>query len=167
MELSLLKEGDPRLNLPGTSWDFEKDGDPTELVAALCKTLLASGGVGLAATQCDVQKNIFVMGNFTSMFACINPQIVSLSPEVELDLEGCLSFPDLWLRVKRNAKCTVRFQAINGTVEETELTGLMARVFLHELDHLYGVTFDERSGELSLKMAKNKRIKDSKKKIRV
>lgn len=166
MELKLLPEGDEHLSQPCTPWDFESDGDPTELVHSLFKKLTDSGGIGLAAPQCGVMKTIFVLGNFTHQIACINPQIISLSEEKEIDLEGCLSFPDLWLRVKRPKSCVVKFQNEKGEHFEREFTGLMSRVFLHEFDHLIGVTFDERAPDLSVKMAKERRKKQARKKSR-
>ena len=90
------------------------------------------------------------------------PKIVSLSEERESDLEGCLSFPELFMKVKRPTSCNVQYQTITGEVIERELTGLESRVFLHEYDHLLGITFDQRVGNLSFKMAKDKRKKEEK-----
>lgn len=160
-QLQLLKEGDESLKIESTPWDFEKDGSPEELVKELFRVLVTNGGVGLAAPQCGVQKTIFVMGNFTKMVACINPKIVSLSEEKALDLEGCLSFPGLFMNVKRPDKCVVEYQNVEGKTEQRELTGIMSRIFLHEFDHLLGVTFDERVGDFALKRAKDKRKKDA------
>jgi peptide deformylase len=166
MKLELLKENDPQLMEVSEPWDFESDGDPTELVKDMVRVLTENGGVGLAAPQCGVRKRIFIMGNFTKMVVCINPKIVSVTEEYETDLEGCLSFPDLWMKVKRPAGCVVSYQTISGEVKEEEIKGFMARVYLHEYDHLIGVTFDQRVGYLKIKMAKEKREKDLKKKAR-
>lgn len=164
--LELLEEGNAVLATECEPWDFEVDGDPTELVQELFATLVEYGGVGLAAPQCGVLKNIFVMGNFKKMSACINPSIVSINAESKVDVEGCLSFPGLWLKVKRPTAITVQYQNIEGETVQEELDGLAARVFLHEYDHLFGVTFDNRVGDLSLKMAKEKRKKSVKKLLR-
>lgn len=161
--LQILEEGNAVLATECEDWDFETDGDPTELVQELFATLVEYGGVGLAAPQCRVLKNIFVMGNFKKMSACINPIVVTTSNESIVETEGCLSFPGLWLKVKRPTAITVRYQNIEGEVVEEELDGLAARVFLHEYDHLFGVTFDNRVGDLSLKMAREKRKKSLKK----
>ena len=166
MKLELLKENDPQLSQPSTPWDFEVDGDPTELVKEMVRILTENGGVGLAAPQCGINKTIFIMGNFTKMVVCINPKIVSLSEGRVTDVEGCLSFPDLWLKVPRADSCFVSYQNTSGELVEDELTGLMARVYLHEFDHLLGITFDQRVGEMKLKMAKETRVKDLKKKSR-
>jgi peptide deformylase len=166
MELKLLKENDPKLLQPSTPWDFEVDGDPTELVKEMVRVLTENGGVGLAAPQCGINKTIFIMGNFTKMVVCINPKIVSLSEGRSVDIEGCLSFPELWLKVSRADSCFVSYQNTSGELVEDELTGMMARVYLHEFDHLLGITFDQRVGEMKLKMAKETRVKDLKKKSR-
>jgi peptide deformylase len=162
--LKLIDEHDDILHTASTEWDFSVDGDPTELVKDMVRVLTENGGVGLAAPQVGVDKRIFIMGNFTKMVVCINPMIVSLSEEKATDLEGCLSFPELWLKVKRPISCTVQYQSTLGEVVERDLDGLEARVFLHEFDHLIGVTFDQRVGEVSLNLAQNKRKKELKKK---
>ena len=77
--------------------------------------------------------------------------------------EGCLSFPDLWLKVKRPVNVKVKYHDIDGVLVEKEFTGMSSRVFQHELDHLNGITFDTKVGELSLQMAKDKRKKRKKK----
>ena len=166
MNLELLKENDPQLLEVSELWDFEVDGDPTELVTELSKFMAANGGVGLAAPQVGIKKRIFIMGNFTKLVACINPMIVFLAEERALDLEGCLSFPDLWLKVKRAPACIVQYYNTDGIHVERELAGMEARVFLHEFDHLMGVTFDQRAGGTTLMMAKDKRKKELKKKSR-
>ncbi len=167
LNLSLLPEGHPQLLEVSEEWDFRIDGSPEELVRAMSKFMSDNGGVGLAAPQLGIKKRIFIMGNFTKLVACINPKIVSLSEERDSDLEGCLSFPDLFMKVKRPASAVVQYNTVSGELVERELTGLECRVFLHEYDHLIGVTFDQRVGKLSYKMAKDKRKKETKKLSRV
>ena len=162
LELVLIPERDPRLKEPCTPWDFTKDGDPTELVAAMAKIMLnpATQGIGLAAPQCGVMKNIFIMGTDEHLVACINPAVDELIGDKEIYLEGCLSFPNLWLHVKRNPEALVSYQTTTGeSVTKQKLTGLKARVFLHEFDHLLGVTFVERVSELGLSLGKKRRSK--------
>lgn len=161
--IELVEEGNTLLATECEVWDFEIDGDPTELVKELFATLVEYGGVGLAAPQCGILKNIFVMGNFQKMTACINPLVTNVTGDSVVDVEGCLSFPGLWLKVKRPASVTVQYQNIDGETVQEDLDGLAARVFLHEFDHLHGITFDNRVGDLSLKMAKDKRKKSIKK----
>lgn len=166
MNLTLLEENNPHLIEVSEEWDFRIDGSPEELVRAMSKFMADNGGVGLAAPQLGIKKRIFIMGNFTKLVACINPKIVSLSEERNTDLEGCLSFPDLFMKVKRPASAVVQYYTASGELVERELSGLESRVFLHEYDHLIGVTFDQRVGSLSFKMAKDKRKKELKKATR-
>jgi peptide deformylase len=166
MNLELLEENHPQLLEVSEEWDFRIDGSPEELVRAMSKFMTDNGGVGLAAPQLGIKKRIFIMGNFIKLVACINPKIVSLSEDRENDLEGCLSFPDLFMKVKRPTTAVVQYNTISGELVERELTGFECRVFLHEYDHLIGVTFDQRVSDLSYKMAKDKRKKELKKKAR-
>ena len=166
MNLELLPEGHPQLLEVSEEWDFNVDGSAEELVKAMSKFMTDNGGVGLAAPQVGIKKRIFIMGNFIKLVACINPKIVSLSEERENDLEGCLSFPDLFMKIKRPSSCVVQYNTASGELVERELTGLESRVFLHEYDHLIGITFDQRVGDLTYKMAKDKRKKELKKAIR-
>ncbi len=161
--LELLPEGHPQLLEVSEEWDFQVDGSAEDLVRAMSKFMTDNGGVGLAAPQLGIKKRIFIMGNFMKLVACINPKIVSLSEQRENDLEGCLSFPDLFMKVKRPASAVVQYNTASGELVERELTGFECRVFLHEYDHLIGITFDQRVGNLTLKMAKDKRKKELKK----
>ena len=163
MNLQLLEENNQQLLEVSEEWDFNVDGSAEELVKAMATFMTDNGGVGLAAPQVGIKKRIFIMGNFTKLVACINPKIVSLSEERENDLEGCLSFPDLFMKVKRPASAVVQYHTVSGELVERELTGFECRVFLHEYDHLIGVTFDQRVGDLTLKLAKDKRKKELKK----
>lgn len=166
LNLELLPEGHPQLLEVSEEWNFRIDGSPEELVRVMSKFMTDNGGVGLAAPQVGIKKRIFIMGNFIKLVACINPKIVSLSEERENDLEGCLSFPDLFMKVKRPASAVVQYHTVSGELVERELTGFECRVFLHEYDHLIGITFDQRVGDLTYSMAKDKRKKELKKKSR-
>lgn len=163
LKLKLVKENDPILTEMTEEWDFEKDGDPNELVKEMTRLMFLHGGIGLSANQCGVNKRVFIMGNEEELVACINPKIVSLSDQRILGEEGCLSFPGLWLKVKRPASAVVSYQTIAGVEKQEEMFGFKARVFLHEFDHLMGIAFTERVSDYSLKIAKERRIKYLKK----
>lgn len=156
MEIKLLKEDDPQLREVSEAWNFETDGDPTELVKAMTKIMFESGGIGLAAPQCGVKKRIFLMGNQEKLIVCINPEILESSGENRAQ-EGCLSFPKLWLTVKRPETVKVKYQQLSGNVIEQELGDLPSRVFQHEFDHLNGVCFDTKVAKLGLQLAKERR----------
>lgn len=160
MEIKLLSEDDPFLQQVATAWDFTVDGDPNDLVRSMIKIMMENNGIGLAAPQVGVSKRIFIMGNEQKLVACINPEIVESNGEVK-DLEGCLSFPKLWLQVRRAESVKVRYYDLRGEIVETEFSGFMARVFQHEYDHLDGICFVSKVGKLSLELAKNRRKKKS------
>lgn len=158
MEIKLLNENDSQLRQVCEPWDFTLDGEPTEVVKQMTKIMFENNGIGLAAPQVGVMKRLFIMGNKDKLFVCINPTLMS-GGESYRDVEGCLSFPNLWLHVSRYRSIQVHYQDIQGNIIETTLEGLAARVFQHELDHLDGVCFDTRVGPVSLDFAKNKRRK--------
>ena len=75
MEINLLKEGDPLLRQETTLWDFNVDGDPTELVKSMTRIMFQNDGIGLAAPQVGILKKMFIMGNKDKLFVCINPEM--------------------------------------------------------------------------------------------
>jgi peptide deformylase len=151
MEINLLKEDDELLRRVAEPWDFAVDGDPTELVKDMTKIMFENNGI---------LKRLFIMGNSDKLIVCVNPTLIS-GGEFYRDLEGCLSFPNLWLHVNRYKQIQAHYQDTKGNVVETVFDGLIARVYQHELDHLDGVCFDTRVGPVSLDFAKQKRRKKS------
>ena len=158
MDLKLIPEDNEVLREVAEPWDWEKDGDPSELVKAMAKLMVLHNGIGLAAPQCGISKRIFVMGNSDHLVACINPEIISGSERVR-EQEGCLSFPDLWMYVERYKDISVEYYNVAGERVQQEFIGLIARVYQHELDHLNSICFDDRVGKLVLERAKEKRKK--------
>jgi peptide deformylase len=150
-----------------TDWDFENDGDAVQLEHNMIEFMVANGGIGLAANQIDIKKRVFVIGSnkiegFPEPFAVFNPVITEASKETELDQEGCLSYPGLWLPVARPKRITVVYQNSKGDTIEAEIDGLISRCFQHELDHLNGVCFVDRVSPLKLQFAMKKLRKKSK-----
>ena len=158
MELKLVNEDNEILRVPAQPWDFAVDGDPNDLIRRMSKVMIENTGIGLAAPQVGINKRIFVMGNEAKLYACINPEIIEGQGNVS-DKEGCLSFPELWLTVKRYETIKVKYYNAVGEEVITEFTGLIARVFQHERDHLDGICFDTKVGPVSLDFAKQKRKK--------
>lgn len=155
---NLIKETDPILSQPATAWDWEVDGEAVELSQTMLKIMFENNGIGLAAPQIGISKRILVMGNPQLSFICINPEIIAEQGQVK-DMEGCLSFPGLWLHVTRSETIKVKYQDILGREHEKELSGIQARVFQHELDHLNGQCFVRKVGKLSLDLATRRRKK--------
>ncbi len=160
MTLSLLEENHPLLRQTALPWDFQTDGDVTDLIKEMAKIMFSKDGIGLAAPQVGVSKRLFIMGNQDKLFACINPEILSGEGTVR-DLEGCLSFPGLWLKIDRFETIVVRYQVVTGESVTEQLSGLMARVFQHESNHLDGICFDSKVAKVSLELAKERRRKRS------
>ena len=157
---SLIKENDPRLRMKSVPWDFSNQPeDPLELSRQLIDTCKAYGGLGLSAVQIGKMYRVFCIGLMDKFQICFNPEIVSLSLKSSKDVEGCLSFPGLALKVERPVECDVTFQMPDGSVQNQKFHGLTARCFLHELDHLDGVVFSDKVGDMTLMRAKDARRK--------
>lgn len=166
--MNLVNENDSILKSHIEPYDFENppiifDGDKEItmdiLIGSMFNTLSVNNAVGLAAPQIGQKLRLFIMDVDNSKFICFNPTILEQSDEEIVGQEGCLSFPQLTLSVKRPVKIHATYQHIDGTPVERNLEGLAARCFCHELDHLNGITFDTKVGALSLRMAKQKRKK--------
>ena len=146
---TILTQGDPALTKRcHTVTRFE--GKLADLLDDLKETLAEAGGVGLAAPQVGIiRRAVIVMPDpeKDEMIELINPEI--LAQEGEQDgWEGCLSLPGMWGKVKRPNWVKVRAQDRDGNWFETEGSGLAARCFCHELEHLEGHTYDEHVDRL-------------------
>jgi peptide deformylase len=142
-------------------WDFACDGDAKQLEQSMIEFMLSNNGIGLAANQIGIAKQVFVIGSkniegFPIPFAVFNPKILEVSVDTILDKEGCLSYPDLWLSIKRPASIVAEYQNSNGDVVTTEMSGLIARCFQHEYDHLMGICFVDKVSSLKLQLAMKK-----------
>ncbi len=127
-------------------------------------------GVGLAANQVELDAQIFIMKPVElkgyeddKAFAIINPKITHVTEETIIGEEGCLSFPFLYIKVKRPAGLIIDCFDSKQKECTIELQGWNARIFGHEYDHLYGINFIDRVSKLKLNMAKKKRQKYFKK----
>jgi peptide deformylase len=102
-------------------------------------------GLGLAANQVGFGLRIFAIRGSPQNFVCINPRIVWKSDkEVTLE-EGCLTYPNLIVKVKRPEFIRCRFAIPNGEIRTEKFVGMTARVFQHEFDHLEGKVFYEQA----------------------
>jgi peptide deformylase len=157
---SLVNELDPVLKQKAERWDFTQHVNAAVIEREMLELMRASNGIGLAANQIGLLRRVFVMkltdGREMGFF---NPTIlIGDNADIETD-EGCLSFPNLWLKVKRSDKITAMYVDNTGKQCIIELEGLDSRCFQHELDHLDGITFTEYVSELKLKMARKKQRK--------
>jgi peptide deformylase len=116
-----------------------------KLLDDMAESMYHYEGVGLAAPQVGISKQIIVVDAAESgLIELVNPEIVGASGE-EIDIEGCLSVPHTFGEVSRAAKVTVVGQDRYGQKLEIEAEGLLARALQHEIDHLRGVLFVDRA----------------------
>jgi len=106
-------------------------------------TVYAEYGGGLAAPQIGVLRRIAVVDFDDEYYEMINPKILKASGEV-IEEEGCLSVPDIWGPVARPENITVSYMDRNGEEHEIDVSGFMARIFCHEIDHLDGILFVDK-----------------------
>lgn len=140
MILNILQDGDRRL-LKKSKRVAKIDKNIKELAENLVETMLFSNGVGLAAPQCGILKQVIVVLIDGNPKVMINPEIVFESKERVTEQEGCLSFIGEFYPISRAKEVTVKYRTIEGfPILETH-TDLVARCLLHEIDHLKGVVF--------------------------
>lgn len=127
------------------------------LIREMRETLAKSGGVGLAAPQVGVAKAVCLVRDTETdrITAFINPAIVDRGPE-EIDQEGCLSFPEVYFSISRSRTVGVSALDEKGRPVEIEASGLAARCFQHELDHLGGVLIIDYASDQEKKFWREK-----------
>jgi peptide deformylase len=131
--------------------------DPVELKKQMVDIMLANNGIGLAANQIGLDAQVFVMGDSAdNSTLCINPTVLQYTSDTTVDVEGCLSFPNMFVKIKRPKEILAKFY--NENLEEctVKIEGYSAKCYLHEWDHLQGVTFKDRVSKLKWDMAVKK-----------
>jgi peptide deformylase len=157
---SLVKDPDPILKQVAEQWDFETHVNAAVVEQDMLETMNSFNGIGLAGNQVGLLRRVFVMKlQDGRQIGCFNPWIMLGDNDKINGDEGCLSFPNLWLKVERHNKITAAYLDNTGKQCIIELEGLDARCFQHELDHLDGVTFTEYVSDLKLQMARKKQRK--------
>lgn len=152
----LVDSYDPILKQKLIPFDFEKPPvDPKYFAISMLETMMHRHGIGLAANQVGFNYRVFVMGSEGVGFALFNPEIIETSGEDNFE-EGCLSFPGLFLPIKRPATVTIRYQDMNKVTKEQVFSGLTGRTALHEYDHIEGIVYTSKVSPLTLDRAKSK-----------
>jgi peptide deformylase len=159
---------------PVVIWPDDRLRAPTQAVDAiddrvralyrdLCDTMFAENGLGIAAIQIGDPTKMFLVeprlagrGETEAPVAFINPAVVWASEESQDSEEGCLSFPEVFVKIARPLKARLRAMGIDGAMFELEGEGLLARCMLHELDHLTGKLLVDFVGPLKRQMIKKK-----------
>jgi len=172
-ELKLIPPSDVRVQsaIAPFSDDMLKEHDfkdRKELAESMFETMKKYGGVGLTCNQVGLPFNMFVVGGHPQIenglkMTCFNPMIISTGEEEVMMKEGCLTYPFIFLDIKRPRKCVLKYSDENGDLQEAQLDGMMSRIVQHEYDHMLGRNFTERVSKFKLKRAMEKREKMLKK----
>lgn len=138
-----------KLYVPTIPFEFDNPQvDPHQLRTDLVNFMCDNKGVGLACNQVGLPWSVFVMGNPSdkeNVIAVFNPILVDTFGEEVYIEEGCLSFPGLFMKIKRPSGIRVRYTTVDGVTDTIKFEGFTARVFQHELDHLNGIDFRKRA----------------------
>ncbi len=146
--LEIHKLGNNVLRVPAKRIS-KVDESIRELARAMLQSMYAAKGIGLAAPQIGVHKQLLVIDidhetPTTPPLVLINPEIMTASATLETYEEGCLSIPGVYLDVVRPSTVKVAFRDEMGRPKKMNVDGLLARVIQHEMDHLEGVLFVDR-----------------------
>lgn len=155
--MKLVTPDDPTLVKVCEEFDFiHPPFEPIEFAKELVKFMYDSNGIGLAANQVGVPYRIFAMRGEPENFVCYNPRIVHRSEQEVILEEGCLTYPGLLVKIKRPQHIRVRFRTPNGETLTKQFTGMSARIFQHELDHLDGIVFYNKANRFHRDQAMRK-----------
>jgi len=124
-----------------------KDLDRSEMSRILKENMMHYEGIGLSANQIGISERVFIMVlnmETEETITCFNPRIIKRYDENVWCEEGCLSFPDEIINVQRPDRIVVKYEDEDKKDHKIKLSGMAARVFLHEFDHLEGIVFTER-----------------------
>lgn len=151
-ELVLL--GDPQLRIASEPVHNLTSKHNQQVFLELLDFVVEKQGMGIAAAQVGIAQRFFIMSSHPNSrypnapemapTVVINPEIIWASDCLSKDWEGCLSVPGIRGLVPRHEEIEVRYTLANNDLVETKLTGFLARVFQHELDHLNGMVFIDR-----------------------
>ncbi|MBG0771625.1 MAG: peptide deformylase, partial [Anaerolineaceae bacterium] len=134
----------------------EFDHDLRALADDMVETMRVAPGVGLAAPQVGVSKKLVVVEYGSELdesfpkqlYVLANPEIIERSEETVRGIEGCLSVPDLVGTVDRAQVVTVKAQDLNGKPMKIRAEGWLARIFQHEIDHINGILYTDRTNDI-------------------
>ena len=138
--------------------DLENPGfDPVALKAEMVEFMLANNGIGLAANQIGLDAKVFVMGDSVeNSTMCINPTVLQYTSDTQDDVEGRLSFPNVFVKIKRPKEILAQYWDENLKECVVKIEGYSAKCYLHEMEHLLGITMKDRASKLKWDMAAKK-----------
>ena len=156
--MNLIKYPNEILEREVKDVDLENPGfDPVELKKEMVEFMITNNGIGLSANQIGLDAKVFVMvDSVENSTMCINPTVLQYTSDTQDDIEGCLSFPNVFVKIKRPKEILARYW--NENLEEctVKIEGYSAKCYLHEMDHLMGITFKDRASKLKWDMAAKK-----------
>tara|TARA_B100001564_G_scaffold359894_1_gene383675 strand:+ start:4025 stop:4642 length:618 start_codon:yes stop_codon:yes gene_type:complete len=163
----LVEEASKVLRNPTEMFNFdEPQCDAQELVDGMKDAMELHGGLGLSANQVGVDVSMFVMRTQDEgIVGFFNPVITQISQETEMMKEGCLSFPDIYIMLKRPKSIVFDYQTVEGEKRSLKLEGIGARCVQHEIDHLNGIIFLQRASQLKIERALKARPKERAKRL--
>lgn len=139
-------------------FDFDNPTmDPITLAHTLAQSCIEYEGLGLSANQIGLRERACII-NGLQMICMINPVIVDASLEQQSYMEeGCLTFPNLFIKIKRPDVIRIRYAMPNGETVTNRFVGMTSRVIQHEVDHLDGILFMDRATKVHLEQARTKK----------
>ena len=161
---TLIESTNPllRIKLSECSSDLDREKVESQLI----DSMKHYQGIGLSANQVGIMERVFVMYSDVKkgeIISCFNPKIITQSDTEVVIEEGCLSYPGLWLKVKRPDGIEVEYEDKNGELQSKAMFGLECRIFLHEYDHMEGTDFTKKVSKIKLDRAKKRQSKMLKK----
>lgn len=157
-EYNLVDPSNELLSTVLDDFDFKNPPiDPVELHNIMNEKLIEYNGLGLSANQLGLPYRMFVLRTEEqNSIAVFNPHVTYYSDSRGVLEEGCLTYPNLFVKIRRPSAIRVRYQNERGEIVTDRYQGLSARCFLHELDHLDGVNYLSRANKYHLESAKKK-----------
>ena len=161
---TLIESTNPllRIKLSECSSDLDREKVESQLI----DSMKHYQGIGLSANQVGIMERVFVMYSDVKkgeIISCFNPKIITQSDTEIVIEEGCLSYPGLWLKVKRPDGIEVEYEDKTGEVQSKAMFGLECRIFLHEYDQMEGTDFTKKVSKIKLDRAKKRQSKMLKK----
>jgi peptide deformylase len=163
-QLTILRYPDPRLHTVAKPV-AAVDARLQQLADDMLKIMYEAEGIGLAATQVDVHERLIVIDVSEGRdrpLVLVNPEITWVSPETQVNDEGCLSVPGIYDGVERPSAVKLKALDLQGNMQMHEAEGLLAVCIQHEMDHLMGKVFVQYLSPLKRNRIKTKMIKQQK-----
>ena len=142
---TLIPSDDPLLHrkIKKCSYDLDR----SKLSYTLTENMFHYNGVGLSANQIGIEERAFVMMidiDLQETITCFNPRIIKESKKEVVMEEGCLSYPELFIKISRPSSIIVKYEDEGKSIIKRRLDGYIARIFQHEYDHMEGIDFTQR-----------------------